>query len=116
MPGTGDYAARNIPTMPQRSPRRPPKTPSQRRRTFITEWREARGLSQEKLAERLGTTAATISRIENRLIGYSQDMLEDIAAELGTTAGTLLTRAPAEIDLMPPPLSAGDQQARRRRN
>jgi transcriptional regulator with XRE-family HTH domain len=74
------------------------RTPEQRRRTYIAEWREFRGLTQEALAERLDTTKATISRIENRKIGYSQDFLEACADELGVHAATLISRAPDETD------------------
>lgn len=74
------------------------RTPEQRRRTFIQDWREFRGLTQEALAEMLDTTKATISRIEGRKIGYSQDFLEACADALGTHVATLLSRAPGEAD------------------
>ncbi len=74
------------------------RTPEQRRRTFIAEWRQFRGLTQEALAEMLDTTKATISRIEGRKIGYSQDFLEACADALGTHVATLLSRAPDETD------------------
>ncbi len=35
-------------------------------RLFLTEWREYRHLTQEQLADRIGTTKGTISRWENR--------------------------------------------------
>jgi len=38
-----------------------PKKPT---RLYIAEWRDHRGLSQEKLAARIGTTKSTISRWE----------------------------------------------------
>lgn len=45
--------------MPSRiGPRRPI-------RLYLAEWRTSRGLSQERLAERLGTSDVTISRWEN---------------------------------------------------
>lgn len=83
------------------------RTPEQRRRTFIQDWREFRGLTQEALAELLDTTKATISRIEGRKIGYSQDFLEACADALGTHVATLLSRAPNDSDrivaMVPPP-------------
>lgn len=39
--------------------------PNKRRRLYIAEWREKAHLSQERLAERVGTTGASISRWEN---------------------------------------------------
>lgn len=35
-------------------------------RLFIAEWREAKGLTQEQLAQRLGTSDVTVSRWETR--------------------------------------------------
>jgi transcriptional regulator with XRE-family HTH domain len=74
------------------------RTPAQRRRTYIAEWREFRGLTQEQLAEQIDTTKATISRIESRKIGYSQDFLEVCADALGVHASVLLARAPDDTD------------------
>ena len=49
-----------------------------RRRTFFKQWRVHRGLSQEQLAERLGTSVASISRIESGGQPYTQDVLAEI--------------------------------------
>lgn len=38
--------------------------PRKPRRIYLAEWREARGLTQEQLANRLGTTGVTVSRWE----------------------------------------------------
>lgn len=65
-----------------------------RRRTFIREWRIFRGLSQEKLAGRLGTTAASISRLEKGEQPYSQEILEGIAEALICEPQDLLMRKP----------------------
>lgn len=65
-----------------------------RRRTFIKEWREHRGLSQEALGERLETSGSMISRIENGETPYTQDTLEALAAALRTTPASLLIRNP----------------------
>lgn len=72
--------------------------PARRRRHFIKEWRVFRGLSQQALADKLGTTKTSISRIEDLKQGYTQDFLEACADALGTHVGTLLTRAPTDAD------------------
>lgn len=48
----------NLPGMPARIG---PKKPF---RLFIAEWRESRGLTQDQLGDRLGTSDVTISRYE----------------------------------------------------
>jgi transcriptional regulator with XRE-family HTH domain len=67
-------------------------------KTFIREWRKHRGLTQEQLAARLGTTQATIARIERGDIGYTQLMLEALAVGLKCTQADLLMRAPNSGD------------------
>lgn len=68
--------------------------PARRRRHFIKEWREYRGLTQEQLAERVNTTKTTISRLEDLKQGYTQDGLDAIADALGAHVADLLTHAP----------------------
>jgi transcriptional regulator with XRE-family HTH domain len=68
--------------------------PENRRRHFVREWRKFRGLTQEKLAEKLNTTKANISRIENLHQGYTQDFLEACAEVLKVEPAALLTRNP----------------------
>jgi transcriptional regulator with XRE-family HTH domain len=70
--------------------------PERRSRHFVREWRKFRGLTQEKLAERLETTKANISRIENLHQGYTQDFLEACADVLKTEPAMLLTRNPLD--------------------
>lgn len=67
-----------------------------RRRTFIKEWREFRGLTQDQLAERLETSKASISRIENGAQAYTQDFLEACADALRTDPASLLMRNPSD--------------------
>lgn len=71
-----------------------------RRRHFIKQWREYRGLTQEQLADRLHTTKANISRIENRVQGYTQDFLEACADALQTDPASLIMRDPSNDDAM----------------
>jgi transcriptional regulator with XRE-family HTH domain len=77
-----------------------------RRRHFIREWREFRGLTQEELADAIGTTKTSISRIEALKQGYTQDFLESCADVLGTHAGALLMRRPTEADREPEEVKA----------
>lgn len=68
------------------------------RRTYIKEWREKRGLSLRRLADRLEQSPGgdllishtSIGRIEKGQQPYSQPILEAIAAALGVTASMLL--------------------------
>ncbi len=63
--------------MPARiGPKRPPEL-------FIAEWRQARGLSQKRLAEKLGTTDMTVSRWERGESLLNTDVMGALAAALG---------------------------------
>lgn len=55
-----------------------------------------RGLSQEQLADRLETSVASISRIENGTQPYTQDVLEALAEALATDPASLLMRDPTD--------------------
>lgn len=66
--------------------------------TFIKEWREHRGLSQDALGERLETSGSSISRIESGDQPYTQDTLEALADALQTDAASLLMRNPNDGD------------------
>jgi transcriptional regulator with XRE-family HTH domain len=72
--------------------------PKNRQRHFIREWRIYRNLTQERLADRLNTTKANISRIENRRQGYTQDFLEACAYALRTDPASLIMRDPLDKD------------------
>lgn len=84
-------------------------------RTFIKNWREYRKLSQEALAIAVGDylrensisnkgyTYASIGRIENGLIPYSQPIMEGISEALGVPVATLITTPPPkEGEPLPP--------------
>lgn len=64
-------------------------------RTRIRHFRKQRGLTQTELALRLGTTAATVSRLETADMTVSTGWLERIAGELAVRVTDLLD-APAE--------------------
>ncbi len=71
------------------------------RPTYIRQWRKYRGLTLDRLAERVGAliggfTHASLSRIERGLQGYTQPVLEAIAEALGTDVASLLSRDPAD--------------------
>lgn len=76
------------------------------RSNFIRQWRDARRLTLEQLAERLAEdhglkiTHASLSRIERSLQPYNQRQLEAIAAELQTDPASLLMRDPSDSEAM----------------
>lgn len=55
-------------------------------RLYIVEWRERRGLTQEQLASRLGTTHVTISRWETGKRHPDLNAQEAVAEALGIEA------------------------------
>lgn len=59
-------------------------------RTRIRHFRKQRGLTQTELASRLGTTAATVSRLETADMTVSTGWLERIAGELEVPVTELL--------------------------
>jgi ribosome-binding protein aMBF1 (putative translation factor) len=78
--------------------RRPARPRRQWRKHFVREWRHFRGMTQDQLAEAVGLTKATVSRIETGDIAYTRDFLEAAADALGTHPGILLMRAPMPAD------------------
>ena len=48
-------------------------------RAYFREWREWKGWTQQELADKLGTTAATVSRIENGERDWSKGYLESFS-------------------------------------
>lgn len=61
---------------------------------YLRAWREFRELSQEKLAELVGTTAGVISHLEAGERGLSAKWLRRLAPVLKTTPGHLLDHDP----------------------
>jgi transcriptional regulator with XRE-family HTH domain len=70
--------------------------PRKFRKTFIRQWRHHRGLTLEKLADRLDMTPSHLSMLERGQRGYTQDTLEAVASGLQTDVASLLTADPAE--------------------
>lgn len=83
--------------------------------TCIKLWREYRKMSQEALAARVsehlieneinekGYTYASIGRIENGRMPYSQPVIEGIAKALGVPVATLIAVPPPKDGTEPPP-------------
>lgn len=65
-----------------------------RQRWFLKEWRKHRGLSQEKLAERLGIYKGDVSNLETGKRRYNQDILEALADALQCDPADLIMRDP----------------------
>ena len=73
------------------------------RRVFIREWRKHRGLTLVQLANRVGVSQPTVSRIERGEQPYSQPILEAFADALGCEPADLIGRlpgAPNELTLL----------------
>src|SRR5262244_2866458 len=68
------------------------------RRTYIREWRKYRGLTLEKVADRLDMTPGHISMLERGQRGYTQETLEAVAAALQTDVASLLMRDPSDSE------------------
>ena len=62
--------------------------------TRIREIRKTRGLTLQQLADKVGTTAQTIQRLETDNMSVSVDWLERIAPALGVSAAGLLNETP----------------------
>ena len=97
---THGYAVGNLLPMAKKQ-RMPVITRQKWRKNFIREWREDRGLTQQDLADAIGRTKATVSRIETGDIAYTREFLEAAADALGTHPGILLIRAPTPADAYP---------------
>lgn len=69
-------------------------TATNRAQTFLRQWREHRGFNLEKMAERIGQSVSTLSRVEKGQTPYSQDFLEAYARVLGCHAADFLLRPP----------------------
>lgn len=63
---------------------------------YLADWRKDRGWTQQRLADQLGMTKASISRIENGLQGVNDEFLEAVALALNTTPSDLIRRRPSD--------------------
>jgi transcriptional regulator with XRE-family HTH domain len=67
-----------------------------KRATHIRAWRKYRGLSLERLGERVGVTKGALSQLENGTVAYTQPMLEALADALSCEPQDLLMRDPTD--------------------
>lgn len=65
-------------------------------RQYFREWRQHRGLTLEQAAERIGTTHATLSRIERGKLAFNDSTLEAIAGAYNVSPADLLVRDPSD--------------------
>ena len=68
------------------------------RQTYIAQWREFRGLTQDQLASRIEMTQSNLSMLENGKRAYTQQTLEVIADALNTDVASLIMRNPKDGD------------------
>lgn len=66
-------------------------------RNYLRAWREYRKMSQDALAEKIGTTKAVISLLENEKRPLSSKWLRKLAEALNTQPGHILDHDPNEL-------------------
>ncbi len=71
---------------------------TRRMKNHLRAWREFRKMSQEEVADRVGTAKGVISLLENGKRPLSDKWLHKLAAVLDTRPGHLLDLDPSEID------------------
>lgn len=71
-------------------------------RTFLSAWREASDLDQDKAAAGIGISRTLLSKMENGKTPYTQRTLEAAAAVYDCTPAQLLTQDPARPDSFVP--------------
>lgn len=82
------------------------RTKSDRRRTFLKEWRKHRDMSLDKAVERLELEAGypfsrgQLSRVERNEMPYGQDLLEALAIIYRCEPQDLLMRDPSASDAL----------------
>ena len=70
----------------------------QKRRQFFRHWRKSRGLTLEQLAERLDTSASSLSRIEQGEQDFTGGFLAALADALQIDEASLLMRNPTDSE------------------
>lgn len=74
------------------------KRPTKESVNYLRAWREHAGLTQEQLADKVGTAGNVIGLLESGERGLSDKWLRKLAPHLGTTAGHLLDYHPDDVD------------------
>jgi transcriptional regulator with XRE-family HTH domain len=77
---------------------RMPKKTSKQAANHLRAWREFRRMTQEQLAESVGTAGNVIGLLESGERGLSHKWLLKLAPALGTTPGFLLDHSPYDLD------------------
>lgn len=72
------------------------KRTGEKRRIYFKEWRKFRSLTQEQVAERIGTTKTRVTLKERQLEPYDEAYLEALAEALTTDPASLLMRNPLD--------------------
>lgn len=65
---------------------------------FLKQWRDHRGLTQEKLGEMAGLTSSSISQIEHGKQGFSAESFLALCKALNCTPAELLAHDPSRPD------------------
>lgn len=65
---------------------------------FLKQWRNHRGLTQEKLGEMAGLTSSSISQIEHGKQGFSAESFLSLCRALNCTPAELLAHDPTKSD------------------
>lgn len=69
----------------------------EREQNHLQAWREHNRMTQQQLADKVGTTAGVISLLEAGERGLSAKWLRKLAPHLNTTPGRLLDHHPADV-------------------
>lgn len=72
----------------------------QPQKNFIRQWRKKNNLTLERLADRVGTSHATLSRVERGLQDWDETLLRALSEALGTDYVSLLIRDPSDPEGM----------------
>lgn len=70
--------------------------PMSENRIYFKEWRKYRGLTQQQVADALGSSSGYVSDLENQKRRYNQDHLEALAELFGCATADLLAVNPLE--------------------
>lgn len=73
------------------------RMPKAREENNLQAWREYRRMTQQQLADAVGTTASVISLLEAGERGLSAKWLRKLAPPLGTKPGLLLDHSPFDL-------------------
>lgn len=65
---------------------------------YLKEWREFREMTQQELADAIGTSKTVISDLERSVLRLSDKWLRKLAPALKTTAGHILDSDPEKLD------------------